>query len=403
MRILILNDYVAYGGAEVYVLRDKKLLEANGHEVFLLTFDEPPSVNGASDRSFIHLPVRTSPLDRILRQLGFARPKRRLRDRVSEVIRRVSPDVIYANNVNKDPLPVFAAIRGHKTLQTLHDYSAVCPLGTCVRPDGSVCGGHAHSDCWVECRANLRKRWRLDLWKKADRARRASVSRFIAASGKLAELCAANGYDVRRVGNPFDLDQYADYVKNTDFGVKKYLYFGAVRENKGIFQLIEAFKVFQAGKPVELLVAGRVASNAEARFFGAIEGMSNVRYLGLLDHAAMLEQLATVHTIVVPSVWMENYPNTVLEGLALEVLVIGSNRGGIAEMLADGRGWTFDVYARDEIVAALEATFRLSENEYARMTAANKDHVRRNNSPRLYYERLAAELREAAAAQPPSA
>src|SRR5262245_61106565 len=188
MRILIVNDYVAYGGAEVYVLRDKQLLEASGHEVFLLTFDEPPSGSGAEDRSFIHLPIRTTPLDRILRQLGVARQKRALSNRVAEVIRKVAPDVIYVNNVNKEPLPVFAAVRGRKTLQTLHDYSAVCPLGTCVRPDGSVCPGHAHSDCWAECRVNLRKRWRLDLWKKADRARRASVARFIAASAKLAEL-----------------------------------------------------------------------------------------------------------------------------------------------------------------------------------------------------------------------
>lgn len=45
--------------------------------------------------------------------------------------------------------------------------------------------------------------------------------------------------------------------------------------------------------------------------------------------------------VVVPSIWVDNYPTIILEGMAHSVGIIASDRGGAVDLLSDGRGLLF--------------------------------------------------------------
>jgi glycosyltransferase involved in cell wall biosynthesis len=65
-----------------------------------------------------------------------------------------------------------------------------------------------------------------------------------------------------------------------------------------------------------------------------------VRFCEPLDSDRVVDTLAGYDATVVPSQWLETGPLTVLESFAAGVPVVGSNLGGIAELVGhDRNGW----------------------------------------------------------------
>ena len=82
---------------------------------------------------------------------------------------------------------------------------------------------------------------------------------------------------------------------------------------------------------------------------------------------------------------------TCLEGMANRLLVIASDRGGMKEQLADGRGIIFH-FGISEMVDALHRAENLASDEYKNITDKAYEYVRWNNSYEMYYERLLREI-----------
>ncbi|MFF2018633.1 glycosyltransferase [Paenibacillus sp. NPDC058177] len=391
MKILIINDYLVYGGAEIQTLREKQILEKNGHEVYLITLDNNISENDQiynSLKNFINIPTNYNYIRRNLHRIGILKIKSKLKADITRVLKEFSPDVVHLNNLNKEPFTVYKAVEKFKVVQTLRDYSAVCPLGTCIKPDGTICQGSEYNNCIKVCGDTLPKRMRFTLWKKIHQYRKKNIKKYIAPSLKLTEICQKNGYDIECINNSFDFEKYKNVEKKTDFNTKRFLYYGAVNINKGIMELLNAFEIFQENKNVELLIAGKLFEDVKPFLNEKIMQNNKIKYIGYLNYSEMMKTLENIHTIVVPSVWMENYPNTVLEGLSMEIFVIGSNRGGIPEMLANNRGYTFDIGNYNDIIDKLEKAYNLSEEDYSFITKNNKNYTVDNNSLDKYYSRL---------------
>jgi len=61
----------------------------------------------------------------------------------------------------------------------------------------------------------------------------------------------------------------------------------------------------------------------------------NIRYHGYVEEEELSELRRNVRFAVVPSIWMENSPLTIYESFAAGLPVIGSNIGGIPELITD--------------------------------------------------------------------
>ncbi|WP_259596135.1 glycosyltransferase family 4 protein [Clostridium botulinum] len=389
MKVLIMNDFLVCGGAEMQGIREKNLLEKKGHEVYLLTFDndfplQDPYYN--LDNGYINLPMRNVNIKKKLNSLGFFKINNSLLNKIRNILNQINPDIIHVNNLMQDSFTQYKALEGYRIIQTIRDYVSVCPLGTCIK-NKTVCNGENKNNCYKECGNSIKNIMKIKLNNGRNVYRKKYIQKYICPSQNLTSYCSNNNYDIKCINNPFDFNKFKGLIKKIDFEKKIYLYYGAINTNKGVINLINAFNKFSQEKSCKLLIAGQVFDEVKDEFKKILRNSNNIEYLGVLKYEEMINVLEIVHTIVVPSVWMENYPNTVLEGLATGTLVVGSTRGGIPEMI-NNEDFIFDVNYENQIIKVLNKSYNLSKNEYSNIVNQNKNYVKVNNSLDKYYHRL---------------
>ncbi|MGX6445625.1 glycosyltransferase [Neobacillus sp. K501] len=394
MKILVINQLYKMGGSEVQTLREIEVLRAHGHDVYHITFDATlPDGNATEDPQHYNI----VPKDNKYQNWHVKRIKRffinkNLLNVVNTLIRRISPEAIHLNNIHYEPITVYKAIEPYPALQTIRDFGAICPNGLGVNKSYQPCKGYLHCNCIKEC-APKGKRQRMYFWMdkqyliRQNNVRKKSINRFISPSQSLTNFCTANGIPTECLNNSFDFSLLNNFKKEEYSSHKIYLYYGLVAKHKGVMQLIEAFKKFSEGKDVELQIIGKIEQGFEDQFKNKIINSDSIKYLGVMKYADIIKHLEKVYSVVVPSLWLENYPNTALEGLATQCLVIGANRGGIPELIADDR-FVFNVLDINEIISAFENTYSLSQEEYERVTMENYLRVTKQNSLEIYYNRI---------------
>ncbi|MEM4514471.1 MAG: glycosyltransferase family 4 protein [Ignisphaera sp.] len=124
------------------------------------------------------------------------------------------------------------------------------------------------------------------------------------------------------------------------------LYVGRITPEKGLHHLIEAFKIVRrklSSTRVKLLIVGPVGQFHSANFrdlayFQYIQKLlrmyglyNDVKYIGYVNNTADVYTIADF--VVVPSIWQDPCPSTILEALASCKPVVAYPVGGIPEIL----------------------------------------------------------------------
>jgi len=117
-----------------------------------------------------------------------------------------------------------------------------------------------------------------------------------------------------------------------------FLFIGNMREIKGVFPLLDAFRALRdAGNPARLVMigAGELSEAVAARI--AELGLGDcITQLPPVAHAEIPRWLGACDCLLLPSL-MEGYPNVLVEALACARPVIASRVGGIPEIVVEGR------------------------------------------------------------------
>jgi glycosyltransferase involved in cell wall biosynthesis len=339
MRILMLSQFYppVVGGQERHVRTLSTALAARGHHVDVLTLASEPGDVGvdSEDGVFVHR-VRSS-AQRIPALYREASRPHALPVPDSALMRSVSAllegtvhyDVLHAHDwaVNSALLP--ARRSGTPVVLSMHEYSHLCPTKRLMRGQ-ELCAGPELIAC-LRCTrrehrsilgpgvaaANLVAR----LW------RQRAVATFLPVSSAVAVGTRLPPGTFEIIPN-FIPDQIVTR-RPTTRTEGPIAYVGDVSWDKGVHVLLEAHNMLD-GAP-RLVLAGRSCEG------GTLRLTPNAELVGVLDPADVRNLMTSASVVVVPSIVPDSCPTVILEAMAAGRPVIASARGGIVDLVVDGR------------------------------------------------------------------
>lgn len=383
--ILIVNELIWGGGAEKYAINLYKLFKEKGYNVRLLTFDNQfrnnlKFIDCSTYKDFYNLELNEK-----WKKIGKVLFQPLLYLKLHNFIQKFNPDHILVNNVFSCPLTFYSVINGYDNIQVVHDVGIVCPKSTCIQNNDNVCHGYKFQDCLLYCTYhNSKKILRTKLWqlKCLEFLRKRVVRLFISPSKWLKDYLCQSDYHAIQLPNPIEGTE----LKGTTKKNNHLLYVGAINENKGIFQFIEKFNDLHID--IKLDIIGRPQSKKDAQKLNElISANTNIHYLGEKSNEEVLKFIHDSYCLVVPSLGLENYPTTVLEGMVQKTLVVGSNRAGVAELI-DNPLLEFDLDDRASIHEVLQYAYDLDDKAYSKIVENNYNVLIQRNNPESFYQTL---------------
>ena len=145
-------------------------------------------------------------------------------------------------------------------------------------------------------------------------------------------------------------------------GVVRFGFLGRWDPVKGVHVLVEAFRRLPSDLPVTLDICAAVQGRTGEKYRDQVRrsgsGDPRIRVLPPLPHREVGAFLSGLDVLAVPSLWLETGPLVVLEAFASGVPVIGSDLGGISELVGHGRNGL--LVPHDDLNAWTAAMLRLA-------------------------------------------
>jgi glycosyltransferase involved in cell wall biosynthesis len=327
MRILLMIDWNrGRGGAEAHVITVRDGLRAAGDDVRLLTSSAGSAAGGTAE----YVAYGTeNPAQQTLLQIANPLAAATVR----RAVREFRPDVVWVNMFahHLSPAAVLALGSVPKVL-LVSDYKAICPIGSKLLPDGSLCHSPAG---WVCHRSGclsfphwLRDQPRYALIRSAIQR----VDRVLACSQWVKKRLAEANIESEVLYLPTSAPPVA--FRRSPAGEPMFLYVGRLDVEKGVDVLLRAFSRLSREFPTaQLRIAGQGPQRAK------LESLATgypVEFLGWKSPAELEPYWAEAWASIAPSLWAEPQGLVALEGIMRRVPVIASASGGLAEMIEHG-------------------------------------------------------------------
>ena len=347
MKILMLNKFLhPKGGAETYVLQLGGYLKEHGHKVQYFGMEHEKrcvgnTVNAYTSYMDFHT---TSTLTKLKYSIAIIYSTQ-ARKKIRLVLDDFQPDVVHLNNINFQLTPaIIYEIKksGIPIVQTAHDCQIACPnhmmyiahkerpCQKCLETGNYLqCVRHkcVHSSILKSLVASMESMY----YHARDTYR--LVDAYISPSRFMADVLRQTGMEKDKIHvlcNPINT---VSSLQNTE-NEKYVLYFGRLSPEKGIDTLLKAAALLP---DIPIIIAG------SGPLEQIVQVVSNIRFVGFKQGDELQGLIKGAVCSVLPAVWYENCPFSVLESHALGVPVIGSNMGGIPELIEDGKtGLIFD-------------------------------------------------------------
>jgi len=250
------------------------------------------------------------------------------------------------------------------TVVTLTDFWFLCPRITLLRSNGEVCAPPFDPVTCARCLGEEKRRYRAPgrlmpglmqlYWQlRTDRSvqvkdRMASLGRvmervdaMISPSRFLRDMFIRAGVAPDRIafsrqGRDFP-ELVPDLLQKSPASRLRVGYMGQIEQHKGVHTLLQAVrKLPDVDLEVKVYGDPDQAPAYTRELCRIMGGDPRIGLKGTYSREEVSHVFHDLDVVVVPSIWYENSPNTILEAFAHRTPVVASALGGMAEMVQDG-------------------------------------------------------------------
>ncbi len=396
MRILSANKfYYIKGGSERYFFEFNQLLQDNGHQVIPFSMTHPKNNKCSYSQYFVtNLDFSLSSgvkkkIHSALNVIFSIEAKKKL----DRLLIKTQPDIAHLQNIahQLSPSILYSLYDyGIPIIHTLHDFKLICPSYTMYTHE-KVCErclhGKYYNAALYRCNkgsftASIINMIEMYLHNTVLHSYD-KVSAFISPSAFLRNKMIEKGLNpkkIHHIPNFIRIDEYIPHYENDGY----LFYFGQLISVKGLDTLLQAMKAFPK---VSLIIAGQGDEKIRFEAF-AQQNNLNVSFVGFQSGKKLQRLIQNSLAVIVPSVWYENMPYTIVEAFAYGKPVITSRFGGMAELIDDGEtGFLFEpgnhLDLEEKISIVLDHSTELSE-----MGRTARKKAEREFNPLLHIERI---------------
>ncbi len=394
MRILLVNKFhYLKGGSEKYYFDLAKLLKEHGHEVAFFSMKDEKNIKTDCKEYFVENSDMNS--KNIFKALDVIYSKKN-KKAMEKALNDFKPDIVHLNNFQRQlSASIIKPIKKRyiPIVFTAHDLQAICPAIVMLDREKNICdeckNGKYINCVKKKCVKNSSLKSLLGAiegkYYRSKKIYSKQIDRIITPSEfykKELEEDEIKPEKIVALHNFIDMDDYN--VKIEDEGYA--FYFGRIIKEKGVLNLIKAFKDIKYHK---LYIAGDGPDIEKVKKYIKNNKLENqIKLLGFLNSDQVKEYVRKARFIVVPSVWYENCPYSVLETLAMGKPIIGSNLGGIPELVKNNE--TGLIYKYDNINELIDKMKVLFENKdkAEELGKTAKKTAKENFSKEAYYNKI---------------
>ena len=394
MKVLLVNKFhFLKGGSEKYYFELAKLLKERGHEVAFFSMQNEKNIKADCKEYFVENIDLNS--NNKLKALDVIYSKKN-KERMLQVIEEFKPDIIHVNNFQRQLSSSIITIAKKKNIPvvfTAHDLQAICPNITMLDINNNICNAcikGKYTNCIKKaCIKDSKLKSLLGALEgyfyRINKIYTKKIDYIITPSNFLKKKLIEDGIPQEKIEtlyNFIDVEEYNIPTKDEGYA----LYCGRLAKEKGILNLIEAFSKIDVGT---LYIAGdgpeadKIKDTIEEKHLD-----KRIKLLGMLEKEDMKQYISNSKFVVVPSIWYENCPFSIIESLTMGKPVIGSNIGGIPELVQNGdNGFTYEYSNIIELARKMKELF--TNEEIVKKLGENaKINAKKAYAKETYYDKI---------------
>ena len=408
MKILQINKFFFLkGGSERHFFDLSELLSKKEHSVSVWSTKHPHNLSFPNQESFAEF-IDFSKNDSFLKEIKKLKNifwNKDAKKKLEKIVKHQKPDVVHLHNIfSHFSASIIFAIKKYNIpiVLTLHDYKLFCPnykffsksnicfdclksknYSSCIR---KKCIKDSYVKSFV---GYLEGKYNKDFLKIAEK-----IDLFLAPSLFIKKKAIEWGIPKEKV---IHLPNFIE-GNHTDKKNKKqsnyFLYFGRLSEEKGVELLIKSFlNISGRFSEWKLKIAGDgpEMKNLKKKF----QKNKQIEFLGRKNRKELNKIILKAYLTVVPSLWPENFPYSILESNALATPTLVSKTGGLTELIKHEKtGLLFELGDQSDLENKIAWSIRNPKKISKIGETAQKEIFDKYNSEKYYkkiikiYERV---------------
>jgi glycosyltransferase involved in cell wall biosynthesis len=319
------------GGDAVHVKYLAEALAEKGHEVHVLhsmdafnfkTKIKNLPIKKTKEKSNVIVHTLQSPLGKLepIFNYCFGTQKYTM-NCFKELVKKEKFDVVHHHNISLLGHNILKKFGNYMNLYTAHDFWLVCHKYDMLKDNKKdICD---EKSCLKCC---LRNKRIYQFFRNSSEFKNCinAIDTVIAPSNFMAGILKKEFNNVEVI---YNFISEKSKIKPKQSKIKDYFIFaGVLEDHKGILNLISVF----SSTDKKLLLVGTGSLKKKIKLMKD----KNIELLGWKNHEELFPLISSAQALILPSVCLENNPLILLESLSLGTPIIGSDSGGIPEIVA---------------------------------------------------------------------